>query len=67
MGLIMFYIQSNILYIYTYIIFKPENVLIGMDGIVKLGDYPVVSNWTEFINQAPNKNPGTCIVFCQLL
>ncbi|XP_067935141.1 uncharacterized protein [Watersipora subatra] len=30
---------------------KPENVLIGTDGILKLGDYPVLSNWTDLMKQ----------------
>lgn len=33
-------------------------MLIGKDGIVKIADYPVVSNWSEFMRQLPCNNPG---------
>lgn len=33
-------------------------MLIGKDGILKIGDYPVVSNWAEFLKELPCRTPG---------
>ena len=37
---------------------QPENVFIGADGILKIGDYPVLSNWDRLMKQLPCRNPG---------